>query len=366
MPLGTKSSKRARRRRPDQAKAIAPNPFAALVSSVQKDIDGRLEAFFDGQLELVAPHGPEVTAMVASLARLSLRGGKRLRPALLVAGYRVVSPKGDLEPALVAGLALELLHTYLLVHDDWMDGDALRRGGPTVHAELGKRFKHEHIGNSAAILAGDFASGVALEVLASVESRQARPAALFKAFAEMQVHAILGQQLDVAATNADPERAYALKTGSYTVRGPLRLGALLAGAKPATLKALDAYSTPVGIAFQLADDLLSAFGNPGATGKALGNDLRAGKRTPLVLEALRKARGRDRRHLLSAFNRPRASQAEVERALEVLVKSGAKKKTEARIEELLAQGLGALRSGMTRDGRELLEGAALALTARRV
>ncbi len=366
MPLRTKSSKHLRRRRKDQAKAIPRNPFVALLASVQKDIDRRLEQFFDEKLELVAPHGREVVAMVASVARLTLRGGKRLRPALLVVGYRMALPEGDLEPAIEAGLALELLHTYLLIHDDWMDGDALRRGGPSVHAELAKRFKNEHRGHSSAILAGDFAAGLATELLAGVKSKAASSAGLFQAFATMQQDAVLGQQLDIAATDNDPEAAYALKTGSYTVRGPLRLGALLAGGKPSTLKALDGYAAPVGIAFQLADDLLSAFGNPGATGKALGNDLRAGKRTPLVLEAQRKARGRDRAHLLAAFGNPRATELEIRRALDVLERSGARKKTEARIETLLGEGLAALERGVSRRGRELLEGAALALTSRRV
>ena len=366
MPLGTKSSTRSRRRRPGHAKAIPPNPFVALLSAVQKDIDHRLEAFFAEELDVAATHGREVAAMVASIARLSLRGGKRLRPGLLVAGFRVVLPEGELEPALEAGVAVELLHTYLLVHDDWMDGDALRRGGPTVHAELAKRFKHEHRGHSTAILAGDYAATLALEVLSRVSAPAARGMALLRTFAEMQAHAILGQVLDVAATAHDPEDAYALKTGSYTVRGPLLLGALLAGAKPATLKALDGFAGPVGIAFQLADDLLSAFGNPGATGKTLGNDLRAGKRTPLVLDALKRARGRDRRHLTQVFGKPRATDAEVGRALQVLERTGARKRTEARIEQLMAEGLAALGSGVNRRGRELLEGAALALTARRV
>lgn len=366
MPLGTKSSRRTRRRRPGHAKAIPPNPFVALLSSVQKDIDQRLEAFFADELEVAAAHGREVTAMVASLARLTLRGGKRLRPGLVVAGYRVVQPKADLEPALEAGLAVELLHTYLLVHDDWMDGDALRRGGPTVHAELAKRFKHEHRGHSAAILAGDYAASLALEVLSRVSAPAARGMAVLQAFSEMQSHAILGQVLDVAGTDHDPEDAYSLKTGSYTVRGPLRLGALLAGAKPATLKALDGFAGPVGIAFQLADDLLSAFGNPGATGKALGNDLRAGKRTPLVLDALRRARGGDRARLTRVFGKARATEAEVKRALDVLGRTGARQRTESRIEELMAEGFSALERGVSRRGRELLEGAALALTARRV
>ncbi|HTQ07357.1 MAG TPA: polyprenyl synthetase family protein [Polyangiaceae bacterium] len=319
---------------------------------MKRDVDLRLETFFADKLAQVAPYGPEVAALVASAARLGLRGGKRLRPTLLVAGYRVVLPEGDLEPALDAGLALELLHTYLLIHDDWMDGDALRRGGPTVHAELTKSFKSARLGEVTAILAGDLVASLATEVMGRVRAPAARGALLFEAFATMQVDAILGQVLDVASKDHEPEAMYALKTGSYTVRGPLRLGALLGGAKPATLRALDAYAGPVGIAFQLADDLLSAFGNPEATGKALGNDVRAGKRTPLVLEA--------------AFGNARASDAQIKRALEVIERTGARRRTEERIEELLGQGLAALDAGVTRQARELLEGAALALTSRRV
>ncbi|HSU40427.1 MAG TPA: polyprenyl synthetase family protein [Polyangiaceae bacterium] len=366
MPLGPKSSRRHRRQRKGQAKAIAPNPFLSLLGAIKLDMDDKLERFFADELVRVKAHGAEIRALLRATAALSSRGGKRLRPTLLVAGFRVVSPSGDLEPALDAGLALELLHTYLLVHDDWMDGDALRRGGPTVHAALREHFDDERLGEVTAILAGDFAAALATEVIGRVRAPAARQPAVLAAFAEMQKSAIIGQVLDVAAKKHDPETMYALKTGSYTVRGPLRLGALLAGAKDSTLKALDAYAAPVGIAFQLADDLLSAFGNPSITGKALGNDLRAGKRTPLVLEGFKRARGADRKLLTATFGNARASEAQVKRALDVLERSGARKKTEDRIEELLAEGLGSLRKGISSQARELLEGAALALTARRV
>jgi geranylgeranyl diphosphate synthase, type I len=366
MPWRTKSSRRARGRPPGHAKVIAPNPFVALLTSVKRDVDLRLEGFFADQLESTSPHGPEVAAMVASIARLSLRGGKRLRPALLAAGFRVVAPAQALEPALDAGVALELLHTYLLVHDDWMDGDAMRRGGPAVHTELAKRFKDERRGHASAILAGDFAAALATLVISRVRAPEGRHAALFEAFARMQHDVILGQQLDVASPDHDPEAIYALKTGSYTVTGPLCMGALLGGSKPSTLRALAGFGAPVGIAFQLADDLLSAFGDPRATGKALGNDLRAGKRTPLVLEALRRARGLDRRKLTDVFGKRRASDAQVRKALLVLEQTGARRKTETRIGELVQAGIGALDKSVPRQGRELLEGAALALTARRV
>lgn len=364
MPATTRSL-RAKTPPASEAPPARSNAFLALVPSVKRELDENLQAFFAERKRIVAPYGAEAEAMVSALAELCGSGGKRLRPALVVVGFRAADARADLAPALAAGLALELLHTYLLVHDDWMDGDSLRRGSPTVHTALARRFKSERRGAVGAILAGDFAAGLATEALARVRLPAERAAQVLACFAAMQHDATLGQCLDVLGRSYDPELAYALKTGSYTVRGPLRMGALLGRAREPVLNALDAFATPVGVAFQLADDLLSAFGESAETGKALGNDLRAGKRTSLLLAGLRRAKGADARALRAVVGNAGASEAEVRSALRVLEACGARAAIEARIEALVATALGALDAGMTRTGRELLEGAALALSARR-
>jgi geranylgeranyl diphosphate synthase type I len=253
-----------------------------------------------------------------------------------------------------------------LIHDDWMDRDPVRRGAPAVHAHLAKRFRSEHKGHASAILAGDYAVALASEALARVETAPAKLARMLVCFAEMQLDAVAGQQLDVIGKTRDVERVYALKTSSYTVRGPLRLGALLAGAAPRTLTALDRYALPAGIAFQLRDDLLSAFGEPRQTGKPFGSDLKSGKRTALLLTALGLARGADRRLLDAVIANRRARDGDVRRAVAVLERCGARAEVEARIEALVQEALSALRVGrITSEGRGLLEGAARALTARR-
>jgi geranylgeranyl diphosphate synthase type I len=360
------ASVNATERRPRRRSSAPPpeNPFLALLPNVKREIDARLERFFADQLERVAPYGSEVTVMLDALARFTIHGGKRLRPALLAVGFRVVEPRASLKAAFDAGLALELLHSYLLVHDDWMDQDDLRRGAATVHASLARHFKDKHKGHSTAILAGDFAAGLATSALARVAMPSGSAPAVLECFARMQVDAILGQELDVAGVDHDPELAYALKTGSYTVRGPLHMGALLAGGSPATLRSLERFATPVGIAFQLADDLLSAFGESSVTGKKLGNDLRAGKRTPLLLLGLSRTKGADLRALKAVVGNAAASDAAVRRALSVLEASGARAAIEARIAELVAKGLDGLGSGIQGAGRELLAGAALALSSR--
>jgi geranylgeranyl diphosphate synthase type I len=347
------------------AKSLPQNPFFALLPTVKTEIEIRLRGFLETRLDVARRHGPEVLEMVSAVRDLCLRGGKRFRPALLVAGYRAASEKAELEPALDAGVALELLQAYLLIHDDWMDGDLVRRGGPAVHAQLAKRFRSVQKGHASGILAGDYASAVALEALSQVEMKPSAALSAMACFAEMQLDAIAGQQLDLIGGEYDVELAYQLKTGSYTVRGPLRLGAILASASPRTLRSLDRFALPIGVAFQLRDDLLSAFGEPKRTGKALGNDLRAGKRTALLVAGLKRARGKDLRALKAAVGNASASDAQVRVALTVLETSGAKAAIEARVDELSAAALREIKSGVTRQGALLLAGAAEALTARR-
>ena len=346
-------------------KTLPQNPFAALLGAVQSEVDQRLRGFLETRLDVARRHGPEVFEMVSAVRDLCLRGGKRLRPALLVAGYRAASERAELEPALDAGVALELLQAYLLIHDDWMDGDLVRRGGPAVHARLAKHFGSEHKGHASGILAGDYASAVALEALSQVEIKPSAALPAFACFAEMQLDAIAGQQLDLIGGEYDVELAYQLKTGSYTVRGPLRLGAILASAKPATLRALDRFALPIGVAFQLRDDLLSAFGEPKQTGKPLGNDLRAGKRTALLAAGLRLSRGKDLLALKRVVGKASASDAQVRIALGVLEASGARAAIEARVDELARAGLRELARGVSPQGVSLLTGATAALTARR-
>lgn len=361
---GTKR-KKSRIRQPAQAKALAQNPFFALLPTVQTEVEIRLRGFLETRLDIARRHGPEVLEMVSAVRDLCLRGGKRLRPALLVAGYRAANETAALEPALDAGVALELLQAYLLIHDDWMDGDLVRRGGPAVHAQLAKRFRSVRKGHASGILAGDYASAVALEALSHVEMKGKVALSAMACFAEMQLDAIAGQQLDLIGGEYDVELAYQLKTGSYTVRGPLRLGAILASASPRTLLALDRFALPVGIAFQLRDDLLSAFGEPKRTGKPLGNDLRAGKRTALLVAGLKLASGKDLRTLRHAVGNASASEVQVRAALSALETSGARAAIEARLAELLAAALREIKNGVTEQGALLLAGAAEALTARR-
>ncbi len=323
-------------------KSLPINAFVALLTSLKRHVETGLSQVFEPELERALTLGREPHDMVVACRDLSLRGGKRIRPGLVVAGFRCASGDRDISEAVRVGVALELVQTYFLIHDDWMDQDLVRRGGPSVHAELTRRFRSEHLGAASAILAGDFAVALAQRVIASANVPARAQRQFLSTFAEMQVDAVLGQQLDLLGKAADPEVTYALKTASYTVRGPLLLGALLGGAKPATLSALSCFATPAGVAFQLRDDLLGVFGSPKETGKPAGNDLSAGKRTPLVLAGFRRARGKGHRLLKRVFGNPGASAADIARAVEVLDSCGARASVEARIAALEASAIAAL------------------------
>jgi geranylgeranyl diphosphate synthase type I len=269
----------------------------------------------------------------------------------------------------MAGVSLELLQAYLLIHDDWMDEDDVRRGGPSVPAMLRKHFASRpgapsNTADSFTILAGDFAAGLSLEALGRVQVAPERVAAASREMGRIQRDVVLGQMCDLSGaglheppTEAAVELTHKLKTGSYTVRGPLALGALLAGVDAEKLRALEAFADPLGVAFQLRDDVLGTFGDPKHTGKPATGDIRQGKRTALI--AALPPDAATGALLQRAFGRADATPADLDALVERILSSGAKGRVEARIETLLAESMAALDAApISPASRELLRGAA--------
>ncbi len=342
--------------------------FSAFSTRVRVGVDGELASFVARRVVAARAHSGDVQVVVDALAALATRGGKRVRPVLLAAAYEACGGEGGASQVVLAGLALELLQAYLLIHDDWMDDDDVRRGGPSVHAMLRIAFGSRRMGDSAAILAGDHASALAQEVLLAVPAPAERVLEAAQLFARIQEDVVYGQLLDLRAggTGDAPvapggvEAMHDLKTGSYTVRGPIALGAILAGATGDQRRALAEYAYPLGIAFQLRDDLLGTFGDAKTTGKPVGNDLRQGKRTALVAELAGDAEAQ--RLLPRVLGVEDAPDAEVEALLARIVSSGAKRRVEARLDALLAQSRAALMAApIDATARVILLGSVLAL-----
>jgi geranylgeranyl diphosphate synthase, type I len=341
--------------------------FEVLLRDVRAAVDCELAALWAAVLDEHSGRGVAVRRPLEAARDLCLRGGKRLRAALVAVGHRLGGGDGGPSSVLSACCAVELLQAYFLIHDDWMDRDRLRRGGPAVHAALEDVFASEHLAAAGAVLAGDFALALATRTLGEASVSAERWPAVLRRFATMQLDAVIGQKLDVLGDGSELDEVYRLKTGSYTVLGPLLLGLELGPAPgPAgAVAALEAFALPLGIAFQLRDDLIGAFAEPRVTGKPRGSDLRAGKRTLLATLGLAQPGSDAERQLTAVLGNAAASDAEVERALVLLDACGARLEVEQRISALSGQAREALAAVAWAPGaRLLLDGLLKALIER--
>ena len=236
-------------------------------------------------LESAIPEKNQDQRIVAAMKYSLMAGGKRLRPVLCVAAAEAVG--GEPTDALPAAGALEMVHTYSLIHDDLpaMDDDELRRGKPTCHVAFDE---------ATAILAGDALLTLAFQILSSVEiSNSSHAAAWLKVIRTIACAAgyggmIQGQMLDISSEGrtlsmAELESMHHLKTGAL-IAASLRCGAIIGGANEEQVTALERYAQNVGLAFQVADDILNVEGDPELMGKAVGTDqLREKSTYPSIL-----------------------------------------------------------------------------------
>ena len=232
---------------------------------------------------------PGIAGPWRQLAEFACRPGKRLRPALLevgwrAAGGRVKSPRGVQR----FGAGLELLHAFFLAHDDIADGADTRRGGPALHHLLGTG----KLGENLAVVAGDLLFVEAIDAMLSC-GLEGATRAVSEVLAVCR-HTAAGQYLDLAFAEADlrevlpsaARRAAMLKTARYSFEAPLTAGSMLAEGEAALIEALRRVARPLGLAFQLQDDLLP-FRVGDAAGKPALADLAGGKKTWLMTLAFR-------------------------------------------------------------------------------
>ncbi len=336
------------------------------LESFKQRVDARLreQAQSWEARSLAGTETPKPRDLVHSITELTLRGGKRVRPALAWAAACCFDHGLDEGALLDAVSSVEWLQSYLLIHDDVMDDDPVRRGGDSVHVVLGRLAGDEDMGRSLAILAGDLGCAMSQEILLRAELPRERVLPALDELVRMQWEVIQGQHLDMIG-GAAPEQIHDAKTASYTTRGPVRLGAALAGASAAELSLLERYGTPLGRAFQVRDDLLGIFGKKASLGKPVGADLRAGKHTDLVEAALAAADEEQRTLLQSVLGRADATDGQVVAACEVIEATGARQRSEELIKATTTEALAALEGGDLRAERlDFLRGVALILAER--
>lgn len=310
-------------------------------------VNARLTSFFEDKQRQAAELSPRAPELVQAVAELTMRGGKRMRALAIYAGYRSVARQpsdADFESIVSLGCAIELLQTYLLIQDDWMDDDEERRGGPATHVALARQYGDVKLGANMAILAGDVAAGFAFELLHATRFPRGRTRAACEAFTRMHFEVVCGQQLDLLR-HESVQLIHHLKTGSYTVRGPVTLGALVGDASAAQLDALTQFARPLGIAFQLRDDLLGTFGDTRSTGKPAGHDLREGKNTALVAAGRTLFSGAEREQLDGVLGNHDASASALQGVTAALERSGARAKVEGLLDAQLNEARAALHAG---------------------
>jgi len=291
----------------------APDTLQAYLQAQRRLVDTALERYL--------PSAPACPETIAAAMRYSLfAGGKRLRPILTLAAAESVAGRPDrirgqdagaavaeaVGLALPAACALEMIHTYSLIHDDLpaMDNDVLRRGRPTLHVVHGE---------AVAILAGDGLLTEAFALLArepddespDVGTRKLRTVGLVARAAGV-AGMVGGQVIDLESSGqAGPassgpvrtvealEALHAAKTGAL-IRAAAGAGAVMAGARPALVEAIDRFAAELGLAFQIVDDILDVEGASADLGKTAGKDAAAGKLTYPALFGLEESRRRAR------------------------------------------------------------------------
>ena len=243
--------------------------------------------------------GRDFGVLVAALEDFVLSGGKRLRPVFAYWGWRAVAAQDPDPDVLLLFSALELLHASALVHDDVIDASATRRGRPTTHMHFAALHREDNwrgspqqFGISAAILVGDLAHAWADDIVLRAQLSPDAHRRVQQVWADIRTEVLGGQYLDIVAEASAAESIESamtvatFKTACYTVTRPLQLGVAAAAERPDVAAAFGQFGTDLGVAFQLRDDVLGVFGDPAVTGKPSGDDLRSGKRTVLVAEAM--------------------------------------------------------------------------------
>jgi geranylgeranyl diphosphate synthase type II len=261
----------------------------------QAQVDGVLDRFFSLAKNRASAFGAEYVHLWEQL-EASATGGKRFRPRMVFCAYQSLGGT-DLEAAAYVGAAFELLHTALIVHDDVIDHDFIRRGLPNVSGSYRDRAiadgasdaAAEHKGISAAVIAGDLALFNAYRLIDRSGVDDVTRERLVEVMDDALFASAAGELIDVDFSHLtamprvdDILTMERLKTAVYSFECPLQAGAILAGASEQIITTLAEFGREIGVAYQIVDDLLGVFGQESETGKTTIGDLREGKRTVLI------------------------------------------------------------------------------------
>lgn len=327
----------------------------AELKAFKQRLDPKIGAYFDAVIKDVAKEDDLVADAIGNAKEIVLAGGKRLRAAFMYYGYLGAGGTEE-EKILDASISVELIHAFLLVHDDIIDRDEIRHGVPTLHRryeEFAKKHflgnDHVHFGESVALILGDMLNAFGNDIIFRAAFP---PERVLRALSRLQgivSSTVIGQARDVyieymrSAKEEEILQMYRNKTAKYTVEGPLHLGAILAGSGPDLLEKISAYAVPLGTAFQIQDDILGIFGSEKRIGKPVGSDIAEGKMTLLVSRALRDGTADQARRLRQILASGEGlSDADIAEFRAIIEDTGALSGTKEKAAELIREGKAAL------------------------
>src|SRR5579859_7100813 len=360
LPGGTVAPARQRHLAGAAARVTIMATGGADLARLRTRVGGALDEFIARQRRDLAAIDPDLLSCADAIADL-LAGGKRLRAALCYWGWRACGG-ADCPEIVAAAASLELLHASALVHDDVIDASDTRRGGPAAHRRFAARHaaagwhgSADAFGAGAAILIGDLLLAWTDEML---RASGLGPVAVWRGLREldaMRTEVFAGQFLDLVAQASGTSsvdsalRVVTYKSAKYTVERPLHLGAALAtatatgeAAENGARLALTGYGIPVGIAFQVRDDVLGVYGDPRRTGKPVNDDLREGKRTVMLAIARERADRQQAAVLDRAVGDRELTDADAERVRAIITRTGALAECETMIDANVKRALAAL------------------------
>jgi geranylgeranyl diphosphate synthase type I len=302
--------------------------MASYFQARKRELTDYLRAFFDEEAEALSRVNPMGRDLCERLYAFALRG-KMIRGGLVSLGCSIAKgggcDPGEWRPAIAAGAAMELFQSGLLIHDDIMDRDTMRRGLKSIFFQYAERSEGEgirdpyHVGESLGICAGDVAYFLAFGILGRLEVQPAAFKEILALCARELAYVGVAQMQDIyagaaALTILDEEvlKLYLYKTGRYTFSLPLMVGGVLAGGGQTVIGSLERLGETLGTIFQIKDDEIGLFGDTAETGKPAGSDIKEGKKTLFYGYLRRLAGPEDQDRLRGIFGNPEIGRTEVE------------------------------------------------------
>jgi geranylgeranyl diphosphate synthase type I len=311
------------------------NGFKSILSNYSKKVEKELKNVCAQEIKKGAKVSPTNKYYYEAFKDFLLRGGKRLRPISFIMACRGIDPKSKLNEIIKASLSVEFLHNGTLSHDDVMDEDRLRRGGPTswvmfsnYHKKKWGKNGADHYGESLAILQGNSYTTAAFSQLLNSKLDAIKKVDALKYLNHYFDVVNNGQVFDLTlekiknVTDKNYLKMVEMKTGAL-FEGSIVIGAALGGANNKQMENFKTYAVKMGQAFQMQDDVLGTFGSEDKFGKPTDSDIKEGKRTMMVIYALKKSTPREREVLLKTLGNRKASKKDVKKVKKILVSTGA-------------------------------------------